>query len=109
VGEDVLHLLLDGVLVQRHRHAPERLGGEHGPVELRPVVADDGDLVAATEAEGGEAEGDEPALLEIFAPGGGLPDPEVLLAHGDFRAETLRVDAGELREGVLRCVLRQVH
>jgi hypothetical protein len=109
VAEDVLHLFFDGVLIERHRHAAQRLRGEDGPVELRAVVADDGDLVAAPKAEGGEAESDEPALLEVLAPRGRLPDAEVLLAHGNLAGQTLRVGAGKLRERVVRYVLRQVH
>ena len=35
VVDDVLHLRLDRVLVERHRDPAERLGGQHGPVELR--------------------------------------------------------------------------
>jgi hypothetical protein len=42
VGEDELHLLLDGVLVERHRHAAQRLGGQHRPVERGAIVADHG-------------------------------------------------------------------
>ena len=47
VIEDEHHLLGHGVLVDRHRHGAEALGCQHRPIELRPVVADDGDLVAA--------------------------------------------------------------
>jgi hypothetical protein len=95
VVEDVFHLLLDPVLVERHRHAAERLGGEHRPVELRAVVADDGDLVAATEAEGREPQGDQACVLEVVAPGVGLPDPVVLLPDGDAVAPGPRVLADE--------------
>src|SRR5438445_12527 len=45
VVEDVLHLLLDRVLVDRDRHAAEGLGGHDGPVWLREVVPGDGGLV----------------------------------------------------------------
>ena len=55
VVDDELHLLLDGVLVERHRDAAERLGGQHRPVELRAVVADHRGLVAARKAERGQA------------------------------------------------------
>src|SRR2546428_3376897 len=101
VVDDVLHLFLDGVLVERHRHAAERLRGEHRPVELGAVVADDGDLVAAPEAQRGEAQGDRARLGEVVPPRGGLPDAVVLLADGHAVRHPLRVDAGELRKRVL--------
>src|SRR6266478_134224 len=101
VVDDVFHLLLDGVLVERHRYAPERLRGEHRPVELGAVVADDGDLVAAPEAQRGEAQGDRARLGEVVPPRGGLPDAVVLLADGHAVRHLLRVGAGELRKRVL--------
>src|SRR2546429_654968 len=91
VVEDVLHLLLDRVLADRDRHAAEGLGGHDGPVELRAVVADDGGLVAPGEAERREAEGDQPSLVEVVAPGVGLPDPVVFLTDCDPGCEALGV------------------
>ena len=112
VVDDVFHLLLAGVLVERHRNAAERLRGEHRPVELGAVVTDDGDLVAAAKAQRGEAQRDRARLGEIIAPRGRLPDAVVLLANGHAVRHPSRVGAGELRKGVVlarRCVRRQVH
>ena len=39
------------ILVERHRHATQALGGGHHHVQVRPVVADDGQVVAPLEAE----------------------------------------------------------
>src|SRR5947208_1020036 len=100
VVEDVLHLLLDRVLVDRDRHAAEGPGGHDGPVELRAVVADDGGLVATGEAERREAEGDQPSLVEVVAPGVGLPDPVVFLTDCDPGCEALGVVSDELRKRV---------
>ena len=107
VLDDVLHLLLDGVLVDRHRDAPQRLGRHDRPVELGPVVADDGDAVAAREAEGGQAERDETRLLEVLRPRIRLPDPEILFPDGDLAPEAARVVPNELRERVALGVERQ--
>src|SRR5207247_10445090 len=87
-------------LVDRARHAAEGLGGHHGPVELRAVVADDGGLVAPGEAERREAEGDQPSLVEVVAPGVGLPDPVVFLTDCDPGSEALGVVSDELRKRV---------
>jgi hypothetical protein len=104
VVHDVLHLPLDRVLVQRDGHAPERLGGEHRPVELGPVVADDGDLVATREAERGQPERDEPRLVHVAPPGVGLPDAVVLLADRHLVRDAPGVVDGELRKGVSLCL-----
>ena len=106
VVHDVLHLLLDRVLVERHGHAAEGLGGQHRPVERRPIVADDGGLVAAREAERGQPERDQARLGEVLAPGIRLPDPQVLLADRDLVAEAARVVRDELGEGVERGIQR---
>ena len=71
----------DRILVQRHRHAAERLGGAHHHVQMRPVVADDGKVVATLETEFGEAAGQRPDTFCDVGPRPGLPDPEILLAH----------------------------
>jgi len=47
VIEDKSHLLGDRILVDRHRHAAQRLGCSDRPVEPRPIIADDREPVAA--------------------------------------------------------------
>src|SRR5262249_7897909 len=111
VVDDVLELLLDRIRIERGRPPAERLGGEHRPVELRPVVADDSDLVAADEAQRREPQRDGARLREVIAPCGRLPDAVVLLTDGDAVGDALGVRAGKLRKRVLRarrCVRRQV-
>ena len=49
--DDVGHLLGHRVLVDRHRHAAQRLRRRHRPVEPRAVVADHDQPVAAAEAQ----------------------------------------------------------
>ena len=44
-------LVGDRVGIDRHRHRAEHLRRHHRPIELRPVGADDGDGLAALEAE----------------------------------------------------------
>ena len=101
VIEDEQHLLGDGVLVDRYRHGAEALGCQHRPVELRPVVADDGDLVAALHAERREAAGDGPHVGRRIGPAPGLPDAEFLLAHRRPVAAQLRVLQHKLRKRIV--------
>ena len=101
VIEDEQHLLGDRVLVDRHRHGAEALGRQHRPVELRPVVADDGDLVAALHAECCEATGNRPHSGRRLGPAMGLPDAEFLLAHRRPVAVQPRVVQHELRKRVV--------
>jgi len=96
VVDDVLHLALDGVLIDGHRHAAQCLRGHHRPVELRPVVADDCDAVAAREAERGQAERDQSRLLEVLRPRVRLPDPQVLLADRHLVGQAPSVVTDEL-------------
>ena len=74
------------VLVHRHRHAAQALHGGHRPVQPRPVVADDREVVAALEALRGQAAGERADLVGHLPPGPGLPDAEILLAHGGMLA-----------------------
>ena len=100
VIDDVLRLLLAGVLVDRDRNAAERLGRHDRPVELGPVVPHDGDPIAPREAEGGETVRDQAGLVEVARPGVRLPDPEVLFPDRDLAADSSRVVPHELRERV---------
>ena len=81
VVQHVDHLLGHRVLVERHRHAAERLRRGHRPVQARAVVADDREVHPALEAERGEPAGERAHLLGDLRPGPGLPDAEVLLAR----------------------------
>ena len=92
--DDVGQLLGDRVLVDRHRHAAQRLRRAHRPVEPGPVVADHDQPVAAAEAEVGQARGQQTDLLGDMAPVIGLPDAVFLLAVGGL-AGTLQ---GKLRQ-----------
>ena len=65
--EHVGHLVGDRVRLDRHRHAAEHLRGRHRPVEPRPVVADDGDLVAALEPELSQADAQGAHLVAHLA------------------------------------------
>jgi hypothetical protein len=82
VVPDVGELLGDGVLVDGNGHAAQALGGDLGPVQARPVVADHGEPVAAGEPERGQTQGEIPHLLLILTPRPGLPDSAVLLTDG---------------------------
>ena len=69
------------VLVQRHRHRAERLHGEHGGVQARPVLADQDDVLAARQPGLGQSAGEIAHELRHLPPGKRLPDPVPLLAH----------------------------
>jgi len=91
-------LLSHRVGIYRHRHGAEHLRRHHRPVELGPVGADDGDGLAALEAEAGQAGGQATHDLELLGPGPGLPDAEILLPHGRPRAEHFSVTDQQLRK-----------
>ena len=101
------HFLGHGILVQRHRHATEDLRGAHRPVQPRPVVADDGQAVAALEAEFRQPAGQRGHLVRNLGPGPALPDAHVLLAHGRRVGKRARVVRQQTRKGVERGSLRR--
>ena len=98
VVPDVGQLLRDRVLVHGNGHAPQALGGHLGPVEPRPVVADDGQPVAPAEAERGQPQGEGAHLVEVLAPRPRLPDPAVLLADRRPGAQVARVPQQQARK-----------
>jgi hypothetical protein len=82
------------ILVHRHRHAAQHLRRAHRPVQARAVVADDGQVVAALEAEFGQAAGHGAHFLGHLAPGPGLPDAEIFLA----RRRTIAARGGVIQQ-----------
>ena len=68
VIEDEGHLLGDRVLIDRHRHAAQSLCRGDRPIEPRPVVADDRELVAAAEPDGRQTAGERFDLGRLPAP-----------------------------------------
>ena len=80
--DDVGELLGDRILVDRHRHAAQRLRGAHRPVEQRAVVADHDQPIAAAEALVGQARGEQADLGRDMAPAMALPDAVFLFAIG---------------------------
>jgi len=102
VLQDKSHLLRHRVLVQRHRHAAQHLCRAHRPVQARPVVADDGEVVAALETKRGQAAGHRPRLRGNLAPGPGLPDTQVFFARG----RTVAADAGMVQQQTWKGVER---
>jgi len=76
------HLVGDRILVDRHRHAAQRLRRRNRPIEPRPVVADDRELVAAPESVCGQAAGQRLDLGRDLEPAPALPDAVILFAIG---------------------------
>ena len=98
--EDIGHLLRDAVGIDRDGNGAEPLGGAHRPVELRPVVADDRDLLAAPQPEILQSLGEIADMLRDFGPVPGLPDAEVLVTIGDARGALAGVAQQQFRKGV---------
>ena len=98
--EHIGHFLGDGVGIDRHRHGAERLAGADRPIESRPIAADDGEMVAALEADLGHADREGANLLEHLLPGPGLPDAEILVADGGPAADGRGIVDQKLGEGV---------
>ncbi len=76
------HFRRHRVLIQRHRHAAQALRGAHHHVEMRAVVADDGEVVAALEAQRRQAARQRAHPFGDAGPAPGLPNAEILLADG---------------------------
>ena len=80
--DDIGELVGDRILVDRHRHAAQRLRGAHRPVEQRAIVADHDQPIAAAEAVIGQARGEQADLGRDMAPAMALPDAVFLFAIG---------------------------
>jgi len=99
VIDDVLDLPGDGVLVDGHGDSAHRLGGHHGGVHLRTVVAQKGQLVVATEAQAHQAEGDGADVREVVRPAPLLPDALLLFPKRRRTRMLSGVLEQELRKG----------
>jgi hypothetical protein len=92
--DDVGELVGHRILVDRHRHAAQRLRRAHRPIEPGPVVADHDQPVAAPETEIGQARRQQADLACDMSPVIGLPDAVFLLTIG----RPVRAAAGALRQ-----------
>src|ERR1051325_8893042 len=97
--QHISELARDRILISRYGDAAEAHCRELGKIEARSVLADDGQLVAAFEAGGGEPERKPAHLVTIAAPIIGLPDAEILLAQGGTRRVLLGIAPQQLRQG----------
>src|SRR6185369_5506743 len=79
------------VRIDRHRHGAERLAGGHRPIEPRAVRADDGEFLAALEAQLLQPDRERAHLVEHLGPGPGLPDAEILVTHRNAGTPRRRV------------------
>ena len=95
-------LLGDRIGVDGDRNRADHLRRRDRPVELRPVGADDGEGVAAVEAEDDEAARDGAGLVIDLSPGPRLPEAEILMAVGGAGAAHSRMRPQELGERVVR-------
>ena len=94
MGQHIGQFLGNGVLVHRHRNGAKALRRHHRPVKPRPVVAHDGDSVAAAHTEAAQADGEGAHFVRGLPPGPGLPN-----------AEVFQPDSGPLRKHL--CVMQQ--
>ena len=88
------------ILVHGDGNAAQRLRRGHGPVQARPVVADDREVHPAAESLRREPAGEGSHLRRHLAPGPRLPDAEVLLADGRVRAADLRMMREQPRKSI---------
>ncbi|MNY24940.1 hypothetical protein D3C86_1586870 [compost metagenome] len=107
VFQHIDHLVGDGVLVERHGHAAERLRGGHRPVETRAVVTHHGQVHAAPEPKRGQPAGERAHLARGLRPAVCLPDPEILLAMGRMIRPLRGVRQQASREGRCRRFLHR--
>ena len=70
------------VLIDRHRHCTDALRGDHGPIEVRPVAPDNGDLVARRDPLRQQTKRQRFDFLGGLGPGPALPDAELFLTIG---------------------------
>jgi hypothetical protein len=68
--------------VDGHRNCAQHLRGHHRPIKPRPVAADDGNGLPASDAKIVQADGIGTHDVEHFVPRPGLPDAEILVPHG---------------------------
>src|SRR5258708_1298585 len=86
------------------------MGGDFGRHPVRPVVPDDPDDVAATDAELAQPQPETPPPALIVVPGERAPEPEILFAQRVFAAMFLGVEAQQLRIGIgLRNAAAVIH
>ena len=107
--QDEEHFGGDRILIERHRHATQALGGAHHHVKVRTVVADDGQVVAALEAERSQTTSQGANALGHIGPAPGLPDAEMLLAHGRRVGPDLGMLKQQPREGVQTVQRIEIH
>jgi hypothetical protein len=100
--EDVGQLLGDRILVDRDRHPAQSLRRGNRPIEPRPVVADDRQLVAAPETQGLQPGGEGFDFGRDLGPAPALPDAVILLAH----RRTVGALAGMLQQQLRKRVER---
>ena len=99
--QDVLHLLCNGILVNRDRNRAERLCSNDRPIKARPIVTNNRNAIAAFQAQRFKATSNTLDLASHFSPGPSLPDSEILLAHGRAIRPLLCVPQEKLRSGVV--------
>ncbi len=109
VGQHVQKFAGDGILVERHRHAAQRLGGELSPIQARTVVAEHGQLVAALEAVRGKSQREGAHMVLAFSPAVTLPDAAVFLAHAGLLAGARGIAAEQFGERIGRGVGNEFH
>ncbi len=86
VIDEIGDLALQRVAVDAEAHRADGVRGDLAADPLRAVVADQRDHVALAEAEFRQAERDVAHMRVVVGPAIGLPDAELLLAHGDVVA-----------------------
>jgi hypothetical protein len=106
VVQHIGHLGGDRVSVDRNRNGAERLRRKNGFVQARPVVAGNGDRIAALNAEFRQAERNRANLAQQIRPGPGLPDAHVLMPQCGMISPHARMMDQKLRKCIRSSVFR---
>ena len=94
----ILQFSTDGVLIERYRSPSHDLGRHHGPIDLRPVITQDGELIVGLESQGHQSERQVSHFLLVLRPGPLLPDALFLLPDCHLPWALTRVPHEKLRK-----------
>ena len=109
VVQQVGDLRAEGILIDAERHRADAVRRQLRPQPVRPVAADDRDHVAALDAQRQQAQRQRLHAIARIRPAVAVPDAVLLLPQGHFGAPMGGVVEQELRRGVERREIGQLH
>ena len=100
IAQQIGGFFVQHVAIQAKTHGADGVGGDFRGHPVRPVVADDSDNIAAAKPKLDQAEREVVHARLIVVPAKKLPEPKILLAHGNLAAMFFGVEAQQFRIGV---------